>query len=97
MNDKIFAKGLVVKERSPKAPEYVICNLSVKVDEFIQTLKENESNGWVSIKCLVAKSGKPYAEVDTWRPTQGDSAKQGIQQAKAVVEETAFIDDDIPF
>jgi len=97
MNDKVFANGLIVKERHPKTPEYVICNLSIKVDEFIKTLEENASNGWVNINCMVAKSGKHYAEIDTWQPTQGDSAKQGIAQAKAVVEPASFVDDDIPF
>jgi len=102
MSDKIFANGLIVKERHPKTPDYVICNLSVKVEEFIQTLKDNESNGWVNVKVLVAKSGKPYAEIDTWQPTQGDHAKQGMAQAKAAAEPVkdfaGFDDmDSIPF
>jgi len=85
MSDKKFANGLIVKERRPTAPEYVICNLSIKVDEFIQTLQENQSNGWVNINCLIAKSGKPYAEIDTWQPTQGDAAKVGMQEVKATI------------
>jgi len=100
MSDKIFAKGMVVKERHPKTPDYVICNLSVKVDEFIQTLQENQSNGWVNIKCQVAKSGKPYAEIDTWQPTQGDAAKAGLAQVSAAISAPAMSFDDledIPF
>ena len=31
--DKVFADGLIVK-RNDNAPDFVICNLSVKVDEF---------------------------------------------------------------
>jgi len=99
MTDKIFANGMVVKERRTNAPDYVICNLSIKVDEFIQTLQAHQSNGWVNVNCLVAKSGKPYAEIDTWRPTQGDAAKQGMEQAKAAIAPVAdaFANDDIPF
>ncbi len=103
MTDKIFANGLIVKERKPQTPEYVIANLSVKVDEFIQTLKDNESSGWVNIALLVAKSGKSYAEIDTWKPTQGDSAKAGIKEARAAAEPVKDfagfddLEDTIPF
>ena len=94
---KTFVDGLIVK-RHDNAPEWVLCNLSVKVSKIVPFLQQHESNGWVNIQCKVGKSGKHYAELDTWRPTQGDSAKAGMAQAKAAAAPEGFADlEDIPF
>ena len=101
-NEKIFVDGLIVK-RSDKAPNYVLCNLSIKVNELVPWLEQHQSNGWVNVQCKVSQSGKHYAELDTWRPTQGDSAVQGMAQAKAAAEPVkdfagfSDMDSDIPF
>lgn len=99
--EKTFAAGLIVK-RHERAPEYVLCNLSVKVSEFTEFMLANHSNGWVNIQCKVGKSGKMYAELDTWKPTDGDAAKGGIVEANRVLREPAapdtdYFDDSIPF
>lgn len=100
MADKTFVNGMIVKRRD-NAPEYVLCNLSVKVDEFIAFAHEHQRDGWLNVDCMVGKSGKPYAALDTWQPTQGQAAKQGIAQARqAAAPEPStdqFPDDDIPF
>jgi len=96
MNDKIFVDGLIVK-RNEKAPEFVVCSLSAKVDELVAFLQQHESNGWVNIQVKVAKSGKYYAELDTWKPIQGDAAKVGLADTKKALEPEKFADDDIPF
>ena len=92
--EKIFADGLIVK-RNENAPEFVICNLSVKVGEFINFIQQHQSNGWVNLQVKQSKGGKYYCEVDTWQPTQGDAAKTGIQEAKQAAEPE--FDDSIPF
>ena len=97
--DKVFAAGMIVK-RNENAPEFVLCNLSVKVDEFAAFAQQHQSNGWLNIQCKVGKSGKMYAELDTWKPTQGDAAKGGIVEANKALREPVpadFPDDDIPF
>jgi len=82
-NDTIFAKGLIVKRRDT-APEYVLCSLSVRVEEFIEFLREHDNEGWVNIECKVSGStGKLYASLDTWRPSQGAVNRQGMEQARA--------------
>lgn len=40
--DKVFADGLIVK-RNENAPDFVTCNLSVKVGEFTAFLLEHQS------------------------------------------------------
>ena len=67
--EKIYAKGLFVK-RNEKAPEFVVCSLSLKSDEFIQFLKENTNDkGYVNLQVLKNKDkGTLYAVVDTFEP-----------------------------
>lgn len=67
-NEKVFASGLIFKKKNEKAPDFVKGSLSVKVDEFIEFLKKNESNGWVNIDLKESKGGKYYAELNTWKP-----------------------------
>lgn len=80
MEEKIFAQGISFKRRE-SAPDFVIGNLNIKVDEAIETLKKNEKNGWVNLDILTSKGGKPYVQVNTWtkdaestvKPTEGSS------------------------
>lgn len=77
--DKVFANGLIIKDRKPNTPDWVKANLSFRVDEFIQTLQQNNNNGWVNVIIKKSQNGKTYAEVDTWQPTQTTQPPQ--QQA----------------
>lgn len=95
-DEKIFADGLIVKDPSPKAPDFVLQSLSFKVSEFVEFLKKHEKKGWVNVQMKRGRSGKPYAALDTWEPTQGEHAERGMEQARAAVE-PAIADDDIPF
>lgn len=97
MADAIFVDGMIVKRRD-NAPEFVVANLSVKVAELVPFLEQNQKNGWVNIDVKVGKSGKLYASLDTWQPTQGQAAQAGMEQARKAAEpSTPPDDDDIPF
>ncbi|MHA2388233.1 MAG: hypothetical protein ACXACW_05875 [Candidatus Hodarchaeales archaeon] len=65
--DKVFADGFLFKRRE-NAPEFVIGNISVKVDDAITFLNNNQKNGWVNLNVLNSKGGKPYIELDTFVP-----------------------------
>ena len=67
--EKIYAKGLFAK-RNEKAPEFVVCSLSFKADDFTQFLKENTNEkGYVNLQVLKSKDkGTLYAAVDTFEP-----------------------------
>ena len=66
--EKVFANGFSFKRREG-APEFVIGQQSIKVDEAIAFLKENQKNGWVNLNVNKAKgSGKLYVELDTFEP-----------------------------
>ena len=68
-NDKIFADGFIFK-RKDTAPDFVVGNMSVKVDEAIDFLKTHMKNGWVNMAIKKSKAGNYYMELDTWEPKQ---------------------------
>lgn len=72
--EKIFADGFIFKRRET-APEFVIGNLSLKVDEAITFLKNNEKNGWVNLSIKKARSGNTYIELDTFEPSKKTESK----------------------
>jgi hypothetical protein len=63
--ERIFADGFIIKRRD-NAPEFVIGNLSIKVDEAIAFLKKYEKKGWVNLNLKKGRSGNPYVELDTF-------------------------------
>ena len=68
MNDKQFVNGMIVK-RNDQAPDYVLANLSIKRGELVAFL-DQQPGDWVNVALKRAKSGKCYAELDTWKPTE---------------------------
>jgi hypothetical protein len=77
-DEKVFAEGFSFK-RQDNAPDFVVGRLSVKCDEAIQFMKEHQSNGWVNFNIKYAKSGNPYVELDTWKPT-GETASHAVEK-----------------
>ena len=91
--ENVFVKGLYAKKHE-KSPDFVICNLSYKVDEFIQFLKENEKNGCVNIQVLKSKEkGTLYSVLDNFEPKK-------LNDVKNKEEDNPFnsdADKDLPF
>lgn len=61
---------MIAKKPHPNAPSFVIANISVKVEDFAPFMEENAKGGWLNIGIKEAKSGKFYAELDTWEKGQ---------------------------
>ena len=100
MEEKKYAKGLFVK-RNEKAPEFVICNLSLKADDFTQFLKENTNEkGYVNLQVLRSKDkGTLYAEVDTFEP-KASTASTEVKKSVKTQESDPFQNEDngdLPF
>ena len=85
--EKVFADGFSFKRRE-SAPDFVIGNVSIKVDEAVPFLQKNAKNGWVNLNVLTAKSGKQYIELDQWEPKKEEVTKQINPVAQ---------DEDLPF
>jgi hypothetical protein len=65
--EPIFADGMSFK-RNEKAPDYVIGQMSFKVEEAINFLKANSKNGWVNVDIKRGRSGKEYVQLSTYEP-----------------------------
>ena len=92
MTDKVFAQGLYVKPPSDKAPDFVKFGLSIKRQEVMDWL-QGQSEEWINLQVKEAKSGKWYAEVDTWKPDPNRA--QPAQPAQSNPFDS--LDEDIPF
>ena len=98
-DDKIFVDGMIVK-RHENAPDFVICSLSLKGKELTEFMRQHHKEGWVNIQVKRSKGGKLYAELDTWKPTQGEAARDGMEQARAAAQPAPvndFESDSMPF
>ena len=73
--EKNFANGFIVSRRDA-APDFVISNVAINVAEFTDWLNKNKNDkGWVNIDLKQSKSGKYYAEQNTWQPNTESSTQ----------------------
>lgn len=96
MTEKVFAKGLYVKAPSEKAPDFVKFGMSIKRQEVMDWL-QGMPDEWINLQVKEAKSGKWYAEVDTWRP---DASKARVAYTPPSAPQSnpfESLDEDIPF
>jgi hypothetical protein len=82
MADKTFIKGLIYKLPHANAPEFVKGKLSIKSEELIGFIKEQNSE-WINIDLKISKDNKPYAELDTWKPDSNRTATPPPQEDNA--------------
>jgi hypothetical protein len=93
MTEKVFAKGFYVKAPSEKAPEFVKFGMSIKRQEAMEWL-QGMPDQWINLQVKEAKSGKWYAEVDTWKP---DARKARVDYTPPSSPPQDDYEDDIPF
>jgi len=102
MEEKIFANGFSFK-RNENAPEFVVGRLSMKIDDAIEFMKQNQKNGWINLDVKKARTGNFYIELDTYTPKQLESPTEAkrisskAQSPKTSNKEMFDDDDDIPF
>lgn len=70
--EKVFAEGFMFKMK-PDSPEWVVGSLSLKSDDAIAFIQKHTDKGWINLNVHIGKSGKPYVELDTWKPIQKTS------------------------
>jgi hypothetical protein len=87
---KYFPKGLYFNLPRDGAPDFVKGQVSIKVADLVEYLGKVKGE-WLNIDLKVSKDGKPYAEVNTWKP---DPNKTKPEEAPRDEPEA---DDDLPF
>lgn len=104
MSDIQFVEGLIVKAPSDRAPEYVKAGLSIKREELIAWLQQQDGE-WINADVKEARSGKWYVAVNNFRANSNGTPRQNAPRAtqrpapatQAPVSDDSFADDDIPF
>lgn len=71
-----MADGLYFDLPSDNAPEFVKGKLSLDLNRFVAWARENHTDGKIKIDILVAKSGKPYGKLNTWKPNPDQNWQQ---------------------
>ena len=97
-NEIEFIEGLYPREKHERAPDFVLCKLSIKVDDLLAYLTAwkaaRPGEEWINADLNIARSGKGYAKLDTWKP---DKAKALDTPASRGAQLADFEDSDIPF
>ena len=103
MSDPKFINGLIVKAPNERAPEYIKARISIKREELIEWLQQQDGE-WINADIKVSQNGKWYAAVDDWKPNQGNgtprrSGPETTQQPQRATDsqQDDFDSDSIPF
>jgi len=96
-----FADGLLFKTPGPNVPKWILGNISIKVEEFIEFLQANKKkDGWVNIDVKKSKGGKIYCALNTYERARTDKEDEEYDRKadEAMGDEIeAEEDDGIPF
>ena len=84
MEDKIFVQGLIVKKQPTQFGE--ITKLSFKLQDFYKFAEVNKNGEWLNVDILTGKSGKPYAQLNTYKA-----------QTQSPIVEVQPIEEELPF
>jgi len=68
-----FIEGLFVKAPHENAPDFVKAKVNIKRNDLIQWLSARNDE-WINIDIKEAHSGKWYASVDNWQPSEVNEA-----------------------
>ena len=95
-----FVDGLRVYAPRDGAPDFVICNLVINVQELTAWLAGQSGDVRVDVKR--SRNGKLYASVNDWKPKEGNQERAPQRQPAAQDDPMndgagGFADDDIPF
>lgn len=103
MSDTKFIPGLFFKDPHQNAPDFVMAKGSIKVADLRAWLAE-QSGEWVNFDLKRSREGKPYAQIDDWKPdgNRGGSRDSGHRSERPQRQAPAgdFKDDsfeDLPF
>ena len=97
MSDIKFIDGLIVKAPHDRAPDFVKAKLSIKRQELIAWL-EDQDGDWINADVKVSRGGKWYVAVDDWKPElAGYRNPTEPERRGPPVEPPADFDDDLPF
>jgi len=88
-----FVKGLYANKPNERAPKFIVCELSIKVNELIGYLNDQDGE-WVNIQIKTPMNVAPdkprrlTVSINDWKPAVGNERKPAKKDD---------FDDDLPF
>jgi len=98
VNEVKFVKGLFANKPHERAPDFIVCELSIKADELVGFLNDQDGE-WINLQVKVPQKTNPEkprrltVAINDWKPERGNERKAQPKQASM---EDDF-DDSIPF
>ncbi len=91
--EKEFIQGMFLNEKRENAPDFVKGSLSIKVDKFVEYLKQKQnSSGYVNIDLLESRDGRLYLKLNDFKPKEKNTEKEIINNNSEYLST-----EDIPF
>ena len=104
MSEKNFVAGMFFKSPSPKAPDWIKGNISIRVKDFMEWFAANsEGEEWLNVDVKESKGGKLYCELSTYKRGQAkptgeqNSFRDTTEPALNIGQEEEILADSIPF
>lgn len=93
MNEVKFVKGLFANKPHERAPDFIVCELSIKADELVGFLNDQDGE-WINLQVKVPQKTNPdkprrlVVAINDWKPEGGNQRKPAKKDD---------FDDDLPF
>ena len=93
MNEVKFVKGLFANKPHERAPDFIVCELSIKADELVGFLNDQDGE-WINLQVKVPQKTNPdkprrlTVAINDWKPEEGNQRKPAKKDD---------FDDDLPF
>ena len=89
---------MILKKPSDKAPKWVLWNISIKIEEFTQFIKDHDNGtGWMNIDVKESKGGKVYCALNTYKKGDAPKTKSKKVEKEPDGPEIEADDSEIPF
>src|SRR3990167_6136765 len=97
-DEMIFIDGLILKKPSEKAPKWVLWNISIKTEEFMQFIKDHDNGtGWLNIDVKMSKGNKVYCSLNNYKKGDVPKSAKKVEKEEPEGPEIEGEDGEIPF
>ena len=79
-----FARGIFFNAPHPKAPNYILGNISIKSNDLIEFLHTQipDDKGYIRMVVKVSKGGNTYIAMDTYESKRATVKEEGAESVE---------------
>ena len=100
MAEKKFPEGLWVNPPHERAPDFIVCNISISKERFAKWLDQQaaDEKGYIKLDVKKSREGDTYnVEINTWQPTARAESRGGDRQQERARGGFEDLEDEPPF